>query len=251
MTDRNAKQRRVLDPERVVRTLEQLHARIAERFPASGLSVVCGDLIVTAKKTQRRAHDLGHPYIGLRILVGLIAVTAIGLQIYLARIFDWRSLTLKADPVSLAQGLDSAVNLGLLAFGAIWFLATLETRLKRSRTLKHLYELRSFAHVIDMHQLTKDPSVILGNGARTASSPKRQMNEFQLARYLDYCSEMLALVSKLAALYAARSRDAAIIDAINDVEVLTSDLGRKIWQKITILSQLKEVEDAGGAAVEG
>ena len=77
------------------------------------------------------------------------------------------------------------------------------------------------------------------------------MNEFQLARYLDYCSEMLALTSKLAALYAARSRDSDVIDAVNDVEMLTSDLGRKIWQKITILSQLKQVQDAGAPALEG
>jgi hypothetical protein len=62
---------------------------------------------------------------------------------------------------------------------------------------------------------------------------------------------MLALTSKLAALYASRSRDSEVVDAVNDVEVLTSDLGRKIWQKITILSQLKEVEDAGGAPLNG
>lgn len=241
----------MLDPVRVVRTLEQLHARIEERFPGAGLAVVCADLIETARKTQRRARDLGHPYVGLRLLVALVVLAAVALQLYALRLLDWRSLTLKADPVSLTQGLDSAVNLGLLAFGAIWFLASLETRVKRSRTLRHLYELRAFAHVIDMHQLTKDPSVVLGGGQRTASSPRRLMNEFQLARYLDYCSEMLALVSKLAALYAARSRDGAVIDAINDVEMLTSDLGRKIWQKITILSQLKEVEDAGGPPLEG
>ena len=75
------------------------------------------------------------------------------------------------------------------------------------------------------------------------SSPPRLASEFQLACYLDYCSEMLALTAKLAALYAARSRDAEVMDAVNDVEVLTSDLGRKIWQKITILSQLKEADE--------
>ncbi len=133
------------------------------------------------------------------------------------------------------------------------FLARWETRLKRARTLRHLYELRAFAHVIDMHQLTKDPSIVLGGGGprTTASSPQRPMSEFQLSRYLDYCSEMLALTSKLAALYAARSRDAEVVDAVNDVETLTSDLGRKIWQKITILSQLKEVEDAGPPPLTG
>lgn len=68
------------------------------------------------------------------------------------------------------------------------------------------------------------------------------MSEFQLSRYLDYCAEMLALIAKLAALYANRSHDEVVIAAVNEVETLTSNLGRKIWQKIMILSQLKEAE---------
>ena len=38
---------------------------------------------------------------------------------------------------------------------------------------------------------------------------------------------------------------------LNDVETLTSNLGRKIWQKITILSQLKDVEADLPSAVAG
>ena len=59
----------------------------------------------------------------------------------------------------------------LLAGAAIWFLLTAETRLKRRRTLLALYRLRSFAHVIDMHQLTKDPTAVLGKLPPTAASP--------------------------------------------------------------------------------
>ena len=51
---------------------------------------------------------------------------------------------------------------------------------------------------------------------------------------------MLALIAKLAALYAGRSRDREVIMAVNEVEELTSSLGRKIWQKIMILNQLDE-----------
>src|SRR5262249_46309951 len=112
---------------------------------------------------------------------------------------------------------------------------------KRSRALSDLHELRSFAHVIDMHQLSKDPTVILsGAPSRTPNSPPREMNQFQLTRYLDYCSEMLALIGKLAALYSEYTRDPAIVEAVHDVETLSTDLGRKIWQKITILSALDE-----------
>mgnify|MGYP001304266059 CR=1 FL=1 len=75
---------------------------------------------------------------------------------------------------------------------------------------------------------------------RTAASPERGMNRFELTRYLDYCAEMLALIGKLAALYGNHTRDGLVINAVNDIENLTGNLGRKIWQKITIISALTE-----------
>jgi len=161
---------------------------------------------------------------------------------------DWAEVGRRTDPAGLAQGLDSAVNLLLLAGAAIWFLVTAEARLKRRRTLKALYRLRSFAHVIDMHQLTKDPTAVLGKLPPTASSPERRMSEFELARYLEYCAEMLALTAKLAALYAASTDDEQVMTGVNDVEELASNLGRKIWQKIMILSQLDEGRASKSAA---
>ena len=84
-----------------------------------------------------------------------------------------------------------------------------------------------------MHQLTKDPSAKSSAGPVGAPSP-RQLPPADLSRYLDYCSEMLSLLGKLAALYAQSHRDAAIAQTVNDIEVLTTNLARKIWQKIAI-----------------
>jgi hypothetical protein len=53
------------------------------------------------------------------------------------------------------------------------------------------------AHIVDMHQLTKDPEQLVGGGPRTRSSPKRTMTPFQLARYLDYSTELLAIMPAL------------------------------------------------------
>ncbi len=47
-------------------------------------------------------------------------------------------------------------------------------------------------------------------------------------------------VAKLAALYASETEDADILVAVNDMEELTTSLGRKIWQKIIIIGQLGE-----------
>lgn len=229
-----------LDAKSITETLERLSARIEERFPRAGLAQVSRDLVATSKATARRVRGLSRPYVGLQFLVVLTLSAVICAQIYVANLVDWRRIGIHQDLVGLTQGLESTVNLLLLAGGAIWFLVTLEQRLKRRRTMRALFELRSYAHVIDMHQLTKDPTVVLGGGTPTKASPERRMTQFELSRYLDYCAEMLALISKLAALYAGATHDDTIVQAVNEVEVLTSNLGRKIWQKIMILSQLDE-----------
>ncbi|HTT96509.1 MAG TPA: hypothetical protein VMF58_00550 [Rhizomicrobium sp.] len=230
----------ILKAEYIVKTVERLRARIGERFPESGLSDVAADLADTARATAARIEELSQPNYLLRALALLAIAVGLVAQVYFAEIIDWSRVLKNADPVGLTQGLDAIVNLLILAFGAIWFVLTLEQRLKRRRILARLYELRAFAHVVDMHQLTKDPTVVLSESKPTESSPERRMTEFELSRYLDYCAEMLALIAKLAALYGGRTRDRDVMLAVTEIEELTSDLGRKIWQKIMILSDLDE-----------
>ena len=230
----------VLDATKIVQTVARLRDRISERFPQSGLSAVAADLTETARATAARVDLLSRPNLALRALAVAAVIAGLAAQIYVARLVDWAAVLRRSDAVGISQGLDSIVNLLLLAFAAIWFVLTLEQRLKRRRILRQLFELRSFAHVVDMHQLTKDPTIILSGGPATPSSPKRPMSEFELSRYLDYCAEMLALIAKLAALYAAQNPDGAVITAVNEVEALTTDLGRKIWQKIMIINRLYE-----------
>ncbi len=107
-----------------------------------------------------------------------------------------------------------------------------------------LHQLQSIVHVIDMHQLTKDPSRLLSGGAPTSSSPERPLTPFELTRYLDYCSEMLSLAAKIAALYAQATKDPVIIESTGGLEQLTANLSSKIWQKIRLTQDLV---DAGAA----
>ncbi|MBS0472385.1 MAG: hypothetical protein JSR60_15035 [Proteobacteria bacterium] len=230
----------VLDAGKIVLTVARLRDRIAERFPGSGLAVVAADLTETARATAARVDELNRSNLPLRALALVAVIAGLAAQIYVARLVDWSAVLARADVVGITQGLDSIVNLLLLAFAALWFVLTLEQRLKRRRILHQLFELRSFAHVVDMHQLTKDPTILLAGGSATPSSPERRMTEFELSRYLDYCAELLALIAKLAALYAASNPDPAIVTAVTGVEELTSDLGRKIWQKIMIINRLDE-----------
>jgi hypothetical protein len=88
-----------------------------------------------------------------------------------------------------------------------------------------------------MHQLTKDPDRVIRSTSDTPSSPERELQGFQLGRYLDYCSEMLSLVSKVAALYAQSFDDHVVLAAVDEVESLTTGLSAKIWLKIMILDR--------------
>ena len=57
------------------------------------------------------------------------------------------------------------------------------------------------------------------------------------ALYLDYCSELLSLTSKAAALCAEESTDALVLDTVSEIENLTTGMSRKIWQKISLLRE--------------
>lgn len=134
----------------------------------------------------------------------------------------------------LETGMQDLVFLGL----GMLFLVSLEGRLRRRDALRGLHELRSMAHVIDMHQLTKDPEVLLTPERRAAHSPDRIDDRFALGRYLDYCSEMLSLTAKLAALYAQDSQDPVVLDGVRDIQQIAGQLSAKIWQKIVILDSI-------------
>ncbi|MDO9001182.1 MAG: hypothetical protein Q7W45_15565 [Bacteroidota bacterium] len=118
-----------------------------------------------------------------------------------------------------------------------YFLYKLEDITKQKHILNALHELRTIAHVIDMHQLTKDPTFILSE--KTEHSPKRDLNKNDLSRYLDYCCEMLSLTSKVAANYANNNKDEVVLNTINDIEILTTNLSSKIWQKIELNKLMK------------
>jgi hypothetical protein len=231
-----------LDAQKVIETLEKLNDRIIERFPEAGLARVCGSLTMLARKAAENSAQITRPYVGLRTVTFLIIGFGLAGQVYLFRFARFDQI--ETSVMALFPALEAAANLLILFGAAAFFLWTLEERLKRRAALQDLYELRSIAHVVDMHQLTKDPTVLLHGDNRTKSSPQRIMNEFQLTRYLEYCAEMHALTGKLAALYAQDTRDPVIIEAVNDIESLVTDLGRKIWQKITILHHLTDDRDS-------
>ncbi len=227
-----------LDARLISETINLLARRVDARFPQSGLSKVAAQLSNIASRAGATSEWIARPIISLRVLVGgliLLIVVGLGLTLWTLEVPQGR-LRLS----EFIQVLEAGINDVVLIVAAIFFLASLETRIKRNRALRSIHELRAIAHVIDMHQLTKDPEWVLNREADTAAGPSRTMTPFELSRYLDYCSEMLSMTGKIAALYIQRFDDTVALQAVNEVESVTTGLSGKIWQKLMILYALRE-----------
>ena len=224
---------RSLDPEKILATASTLETRVASRFPDAGLLGVAREIVALTSDTTRAAKALEAPIWWLRILIGALILGGAALFAFVGTVFSLNTLT--QDAVRSVQNIEAAVNTTVLAALGVTALVRLEARIKRMRVTKNLHGLRSVIHVIDMHQLTKDPAALSSSYQSTAASPSRTFTAPELARYLDYCSEMLSVTGKLAALYAQAVNDEGVAEAVNDIENLGSNLSRKIWQKIMLI----------------
>ena len=236
---------RALDADKVVETIALLRHRIVERFPGAGLGEVCAELLMLAGENSARAEKIAGRNIPLRgaIVVLLAAgVTALAWILSLFNLFPK-----SADNVySVLQGVEAAANLIVLMGAGVFFLVRIEERLKRRAALRALHELRSIVHVIDMHQLTKDPSATVSVAGNTPSSPARTLSRYEVMRYLDYCSEMLSLTAKVAVMFAQGFPDPAVTETVSDIERIAAGLSQKIWQKIIVLEQQGSGQSAIG-----
>ena len=226
-----------LDAEKITATIKQLEARIVDRFPQSGLRKVCGHLLQVSESAKREIEKIEKPNMALRlaayVLIAFIVTALVG------SLFLVKQPEGGFDVAQFVQVLESAINDVILIGAAIFFLTSLETRFKRQKTLKALHQLRALAHIVDMHQLTKDPERTVSGKNATPASPKGRMAAGDLERYLDYCSEMLSLIGKVAALYIQNFDDDVALAAVNEIESLTTGLSNKIWQKIDIIQARK------------
>ncbi len=237
---------RALDSGQIERTIEQLARRVEQRFPGSGLAAVVRELEHVAERASDTAAWINRPLVWLRVAIGLLVLLIVlGLGVSVG------SLQVRVGPPTLpelVQGIEAAINDVVYVAVAVFFLVTIEIRVKRRRALRAIHELRAIAHVIDMHQLTKDPEMVLARGQATGIVAVRAMTLFELSRYLDYCSEALSLTGKVAALYVQRFDDGVALQGVNEVEELTTGLSRKIWQKLTVLYTVPPGDPSAAAA---
>jgi hypothetical protein len=221
-----------LNSKHILSTLKEVELRIQQYFPDSGLNNVSIELQTVGESIVYLAGHLRRPIWALRILttIGIFGLIAVAVWVFV--------MALKIAPagqdglMETLQGIESVTNEVIFLTIGIIFFAQLETRLKRRAALDSLHRLRSFAHVIDMHQLSKDPNNIL---APNEDGDPRFAAPEHLMRYLDFCTDLLSINSKLAALHIQDFQDNQVLNGVNEVETLSHELSRKIWQKIMIL----------------
>ena len=235
-----AKFRRI-DAEAVHDTIAKLEKRIAGHFPESGLRKVAQELLDVSHDAQRRIRMIRRRSAFLRAIAWMLSIAILAILTTLPFNLRPGNVETLADAVQI---LESALSASFFIGASIIFLITLQTRMRTQRTIEAIHELRALAHVVDMHQLTKDPPMLIGMGnqPQPAGVPPstwedRAYTVFDLQRYLDFCSEMLALISKVAVLYVQDSTDATAIGVVDEIEDLTNGLSRKIWQKIMIIER--------------
>jgi hypothetical protein len=226
--------KRLLKEDKLFETGERLRRRIAERFPGSGLSAVAAELVQLTRESVARAERIRRPNLWLRVgLVLLGFVAAAGIAEHFRASPD-----LKSALTQLLEFLDATKGAAVYLAGIALFLITLEVRFKRRKALRAVHELRAMAHLIDMHQLNKDPERA-GSREGPLMESGRAMTAEEIGRYLHYCTELLALVSKIGQLYVQDFADATAQAAVDQFENLATGLSSKIWQKIMILDRIQ------------
>jgi hypothetical protein len=214
----------------------QLERRIHARFGERGLTKAVRDLGQLVVLVQTEA---GESHVRLRrttLAARTTSITIIGATLF-ALVFGLRSAVTQGleQTAGWVPLVESVINDLVFAAIAVLFLWAMPERLERRALLRLLHRLRSLAHVIDMHQLSKDPEQVSPTYVPTAESLRHGLDADQLYHYLDYCSEMLSLTAKTAALCGEHTSDGVVLETISTIERLTTELSNKIWQKISLL----------------
>ncbi len=227
-----------LDEHEVINSAIKLKNRVAERFPQRGLTREASRLGEYAHALAKEARSLARRNIAADVAIGALTLLGFAGTVFILARIPWIEIQFakQQEFFQAMQGVSAAIHVAVSVGLVVFFVASRETRLKRKKALQGLHSLRAFAHVVDIHQMNKDPAAIAANLPRTRSSPDRDLTPRELLRYLNYCSEMLSVISKFAALYAQNFRDPVVLEAVNDIEELTSLLSNKIWQKIMVLN---------------
>ena len=160
-----------LSQREILATIERLHERISERFPSASLSKVAAELVEVGRQQAQNVQHVHRPNWPLRAISALLLLLGLGaLALLLASVRRYEPESMHL--LDLLQSVESGLSMIFLLAASVLLLTSLELRRKRGRCLQALHELRALAHVVDMHQLTKDPEHALLHDVELAHRPR-------------------------------------------------------------------------------
>ncbi|MCB0353296.1 MAG: hypothetical protein KDD64_07225 [Bdellovibrionales bacterium] len=210
---------------RVERLKKRVEARFSDRNICDRMADLHG-LTIRAKKKVKRA---GRPIYLLRffaLLFSLALFGALGWGFYVA--------TPASEPTQLEFfGLIDAIGSGLISLVVVLaFVFSLERKVRRGRIIEELERLLSLVLVIDAGQQEKEPLKVLDPEYKHSlgETDEKPLTATELARYLEYSSEMASAVKALSFCYLAAYSDeqvqrtsSLIADAANSVVSMTME----------------------------
>jgi len=212
-----------LDPAKIIEAAENLARRVNDRFPESHLASLAVKLAEIARVTNERARQAARPIYSIRLAcLAAVCVCLLGLFNLTRHVHPrWEFSTIG----ELFEAADAGFNLVVVVTGAIWFLITFETRVKRKKALAFIGELCEFIHVIDLTQLYFTPEIYKAD-TEASQAPSR----FDYT-YLLFCTQMLAVIRNLALIYTRDVSSDSIWRAAIDVEMLAVAVEAKLFSK--------------------
>jgi len=229
---------RTINPTKLVLTISKMAERVEEHFPGSGLSSLASEITEVAEGTVARVAEIKKPRIALRFTVGVMVILALASPLICSFLLSFREEVTNLG--EFLQATDAGLHMLLLLAGGIVFLIGMENRMRRNQALEALAEFRSLAHLVDLHQINKDPGL---DGSPAPENDTRTVrSDHELAFYLDYSGDLLSIVGKLSAYYAQNLQDRVILDAVTEIETLTSTLSNKLWLKILVLREMMSTQ---------
>jgi hypothetical protein len=198
------------------------------------LAAVANEVAAVAEGTVARVAEIKRPRIGLRIAVGVMVLLVLSGPLLFSFVLSFsEEVTNLGD---FLEATDAGLHMLLVLAGGIFFLVGMENRMRRNQALDAIAEFRSLAHLVDLHQINKDPGL---DSLKPPEDDKRTVRSDEaLASYLDFSGDLLSIVGKLAAYYAQNLSDRVVLDAVNEIETLTSSLSNKLWLKILVLREM-------------
>ena len=143
----------------IIATAERLTIVSPRAFPKPDCAAFAPNSCRCRATSRQARKQLERPIWWVRAIAAAAVIAGAAVFIFVGTILPFDRFAQGGVEESV-QGIEASVNTLMLAGLGLLALIRAEETIKRKRVFRELHGLRSLIHVIDMHQLTKDPNVL-------------------------------------------------------------------------------------------